>query len=218
MNNIEWNRAKWDVADSWQHEFLNGYAWGGADHVDRWLSQHVLPWLPAGRRIAALEIACGMGRFTDRLLPHVATLHAIDLARVCVDGCRQRFADRPNFSASLTDGKTLPTGPFDVIASFDSLVHADRDVLWAYFSQAPSRLTPGGVMVVHHANHFDLLASRMDVSHTDVQQMVLAAGGLQLLAQTLTRWTAPTASPAAELREPEAPTFIDCVTVVRKAA
>lgn len=219
MKNIEWNRAKWNQADAWEHEYRGGYAWGGVEWVDRWMAKHVLPWLPLNQPNDALEIACGMGRFTDRLLPHVTSLHAIDLAEVCVEGCRKRFAERPAFTATLTDGKTLPDGAFDLIVSFDSLVHADRDVLDAYFRQMPSRLRPGGLVIINHANHFDLTASRMAVTHADVQCMLRDAGGLELLSQTLERWTVPLLVDAdGSTSHADYGTFIDCVTIARRTA
>ncbi|MGH9309920.1 MAG: glycosyltransferase [Vicinamibacterales bacterium] len=219
MSNIEWNRTKWNQAAAWEHEYRNGYAWGGPESVDRWMAKHVLPWLPQNQPIDALEIACGMGRFSDRLLPHVSSLHAIDLAEVCVEGCRKRFAQQPAFAATLTDGKSLPEGSFDLIVSFDSLVHADRDVLDAYFHQMPSRLRPGGVVIINHANHFDFTASRMAVTHEDVQRMIRDAGGLELLSQALERWTVPVLVDAdGTTRHADYGTFIDCVTVARRTA
>lgn len=215
MDNIEWNKSRWGDASAWEHEFKQGYAWGGREYVEQWFRHHVLPWIPKTQPVAALEIACGMGRFTEQLAMHVQRIHAIDLSEVCVAGCRKRFIGNPDIEVSLTDGKTLPEGKFQLIVSFDSLVHADIDVIAAYLRQAPDRLTPGGTVVIHHANHPDLASSRMDVDHQRVQAIIRDIPDLALNSQTLFRWAKPLKRDATGTST-GSPEFLDCVTVATR--
>jgi 2-polyprenyl-3-methyl-5-hydroxy-6-metoxy-1,4-benzoquinol methylase len=215
IDNIGWNKKRWGDAVAWEQEFNQGYAWGGIELVDHWLGIHVLPWIPQDGEVTALEIACGMGRLTDRLIRHVQRIHAIDLSEVCVQGCQKRFADNPNIQVSLTDGKTLPEGRFHLIVSFDSLVHADFEVLSAYIQQAPERLIPGGAIVLHHANHSDLATSRMNVDHKQVQALIASIPELEIKSQTLLRWTKPSIQTADSIALGD-PVFIDCVTVATR--
>ena len=55
----------------------------------------------------------------------------------------------------MNDGRSLamvPNGSVDFAFSFDSLVHADLDVLDAYITQLARKLAPDGVAFIHHSN------------------------------------------------------------------
>src|SRR5262245_4613841 len=55
-----------------------GDDWGTDEYVDRVLARFCLPHAsPSG---LALEIGPGGGRYTERVLPHVRELHAVDLS------------------------------------------------------------------------------------------------------------------------------------------
>jgi 2-polyprenyl-3-methyl-5-hydroxy-6-metoxy-1,4-benzoquinol methylase len=200
-SNIEWNKQNWSDPKRWETEWHGGYAWGGRDWVRRDFLRFVAPWLPDGRPARVLEIACGMGRFTEVLLEmgKVEHVHGIDLSEHCVESCRQRFPER--FTGTCTDGRTLPDGSYDLVVSYDSLVHADLPVLTSYFEQSVRVLEPGGHIVVHHANQADYESSRMDVSAGDVFELVKRISGLEMVSQTLFRV--------------KGDVFIDCCTVAR---
>jgi hypothetical protein len=46
----------------------------------------------------------------------------------------------------------LNSGSVDFAFSFDSLVHAEADVIQAYVEQLASILRPGGAAFIHHSN------------------------------------------------------------------
>jgi hypothetical protein len=55
----------------------------------------------------------------------------------------------------VNDGKSLdmvPDGSVDFVFSFDSLVHAEEDVIEAYLGQLARKLTPNGTGFMHHSN------------------------------------------------------------------
>jgi cyclopropane fatty-acyl-phospholipid synthase-like methyltransferase len=199
-SNIQWNRQNWDDPKRWETEWHGGYAWGDHEKVRRDFLRFVAPFLPVDRKPRVLEIACGMGRFTEFLLGVAEHVHAIDLAGHCVESCRARFPER--CTVTQTDGKTLPDGQFDLVVSYDSLVHADFDVLKAYFEQSQAVLTVGGFLAIHHANREDFASSRTDVTSEMVLELVSGLPRLEMVSQTLFRF--------------EQGHFVDCFTVARR--
>ncbi len=102
-----------------------------------------------------LEIGPGHGRWTGFLAPLCQRLIAVDVSEKCVQVCREKFKDRSNISCYANDGKSLdmvPDGSIDFVFSFDSLVHAEEDVLDAYLRQLSVKLKKNGTGVIHHSN------------------------------------------------------------------
>lgn len=201
MTTIDWNRKTWDDPQRWETEWKGGYAWGSEEVVRLDFCRFITPYLPHKRKPVVLEIACGMGRFTALLLEAAESVHAVDLAEHCVNSCNKRFAGKP-FRAELTDGKTLPRGAYDMVVSYDSLVHADFEVVSAYLKQASEVLKVGGHVSMHHANRPDVNSSRMDVRSEQVFEFVSGLANMRLVSQTLFRMTDGQ--------------FIDCVTVAQR--
>jgi SAM-dependent methyltransferase len=144
-----WNRT-WDwssAGDEWSEW------WGGTPAL--WFGA-LLPrlhaFLPTGR---VLEIAPGYGRWTQYLKDLCDELVVVDLAERCIDHCRERFAGASNIEYHVNDGRSLAMiadGSIDLAFSFDSLVHAESDVLDAYLAQLAHKLRPDGVGLIHHSN------------------------------------------------------------------
>jgi SAM-dependent methyltransferase len=108
--------------------------------------------LPAG---SVLEIAPGFGRWTEFLLRFCNSYCGIDLSGLCVNNCRQRFSGRRNAEFFVNDGMSLAAVAgrrFDLVFSFDSLVHADLDAISHYVPQIIQLLAPRGVAFLHHSN------------------------------------------------------------------
>lgn len=154
MPTIADNRAMWgdwyawgDGGEEWSA------AWGGSEAQWRWtILPRIERFLPTGR---ALEIAPGFGRFTHHLREHCARLVAVDLSEACVEACRERFAGDERVECHANDGRSLPMvedGSVDFAFTFDSLVHAEEDVLEAYLHEFARVLAPEGTAFVHHSN------------------------------------------------------------------
>ena len=153
MPSISENRQDWDEAYAWpQHGDEWSECWGTA--YAQWvgcLLPRVFPFLK-GR---ILEIAPGHGRWTQFLQAHCASLIGIDLAQSCVERCTERFGHYPNLEFRVNDGLTFPmieNGSIDFAFSFDSLVHAESDVMSSYANELARVLKPGGVAFLHHSN------------------------------------------------------------------
>jgi SAM-dependent methyltransferase len=150
---ISENSQIWGQAYDWPQEGDEWSAWWGTPHA-QWagcLYPRVFPFLK-GR---ILEIAPGHGRWTQFLQAHGESLIGIDLARACVERCTERFGHNPNVNFECNDGLTFPmieSGSIDFAFSFDSLVHAEFDVMSSYTKELARVLKRGGVAFLHHSN------------------------------------------------------------------
>jgi SAM-dependent methyltransferase len=109
-------------------------------------------FLPTG---TILELGPGHGRWTQYLKDMCGELILVDLAESCIEACRARFASAANIRFHVNDGRSLSAVPdhsVDLAFSFDSLVHAEADVLGAYAHELARTLKPDGVGFIHHSN------------------------------------------------------------------
>ena len=154
MPEVDENRANWTSRWEWaEHGDEWSVWWGGTEAM--WHAA-VLPrihaWVPTG---TILEIAPGFGRWTEYLATLAERVVAVDLTERCVLACRERFAAATNVEVHQNDGRSLPMvedASIDFAFSFDSLVHAESDVLGAYMAELARVLRPDGVAFVHHSN------------------------------------------------------------------
>lgn len=157
MPDVNWNKAEWGASYSW-HDGGEEWSthWNGSEA--QWFGSifpRVHRFLPAGR---ILEIAPGFGRWTKFLIPACDEYLGIDLNEKCIHACRERFATVKHARFLTNDGLSLAAAEdssFDFIFSFDSLVHAEADVLRSYIPQVIQKLSPTGVAFLHHSNGLD---------------------------------------------------------------
>jgi SAM-dependent methyltransferase len=194
MPEIEWNARFWDGDYDWTKR---GEEWsveyGGSE--PQWfgsLYPRLHRFLPAR---AILEIAPGFGRWTRFLLPMCQQYMGIDLSGQCVESCKSSFGNVGHAQFLKNDGMSLDAAPdntFDLVFSFDSLVHADAGVLDSYVPQILRKLAPRGIAFVHHSNAaaFPLVEEvphgrSASVSAESVASAVCGAGG-NVLVQEIT--------------------------------
>lgn len=154
MPSIDWNRQEWQERYDWEDA---GEEWSGAwgNSGSEWntcIYPRIKSFLPAN---SVLEIGPGFGRWTEYLLPYCGTYVGVDLAERCIAACQKRFEHYGNVNFIANDGvslKNLPDRSVDFIFSFDSLVHAEYDVIGAYLHEFRRVLTSDGVAFVHHSN------------------------------------------------------------------
>jgi SAM-dependent methyltransferase len=173
--------------------------WGGVPY--QWwttLWPRLQGYLPA-RRI--LEIAPGYGRWTHFLRDLCDELVIVDIAPRAIEHCRERFAGDNRIRAFVNDGCSLAMvaeRSIDVIFTFDSLVHAEADVIDGYMREFARALDPeGGVAFIHHSNmgayppgSFDPNAIHWratSVSAALVEELARAAG-LRCISQETIAW------------------------------
>ena len=154
MPSVEENRAFWESRYDWSHsgdEWSN--MWGSP--TSQWYGS-ILPrirhFLPSP---TILEIAPGMGRWTEFLLGSCDRLIGVDVTGRCVAACQARFASVDKATFFQNDGRTLPMiddMSIDFAFSFDSLVHVGEDALESYVRELSRTLGPDGIAFLHHSN------------------------------------------------------------------
>lgn len=154
MPTLEENKQWWDrgyhwrtAGDKWSRP------WGNADM--QWhaaLLPRIRPFVPAE---TILEIAPGFGRWTHYLKGLCTKLIVVDLSAQCIEACQERFSREHHIEYHVNDGRSLemiPDGTIDFVFTYDSLVHAEEDVIAAYLTQLSKKLKPSGVGFIHHSN------------------------------------------------------------------
>lgn len=154
MPEIKWNDWFWGTHYDWKDQGEEwSSAWGSSEA--QWfgtLYPRLHRYLPAP---TILEIAPGFGRWTRFLLPQCNHYYGVDLSPACIDHCTRRFARASQARFVKNDGKSLAflgKTKLDFVFSFDSLVHADEDVLDTYVAQILPRLSSRGAAFLHHSN------------------------------------------------------------------
>lgn len=163
MPSLQENLFMWDQSYGWPQDGNEwSEPWGGPEA--EWFGT-ILPrihrFLPA-RTI--LEIAPGFGRWTQFLKDHCEQLIVVDLSEKCIAACRDKFSASSHIIYHVNDGRSLAMiadDSIDFVFSFDSLVHAEADVIESYLAQLNSKLTANGAGFIHHSNlgmYADLIA------------------------------------------------------------
>lgn len=153
MANVKENLEVWERWDWSQEGDEWSASWGGTEAL--WqtvLLPRIHAFVPTG---TILEIGPGYGRWTQYLKDLCDRLLVVDLTPQCIDHCRERFAGAENISYHVNDGSSLEMiddRSIDFVFSFDSLVHAEADVLDAYLAQLARKLKPDGGGFIHHSN------------------------------------------------------------------
>ena len=154
MADVETNREVWEREWDWSRRGEEWSDWWGGTPA-LWfgaLFPRLHAFVPTG---TILEIAPGYGRWTEYLKDLCERLIAVDLAEQCIEHCRERFAAASNLELHVNDGRSLQMvedASVDLAFSFDSLVHAEADVLEAYLRQLAKKLKPDGIGFFHHSN------------------------------------------------------------------
>jgi SAM-dependent methyltransferase len=196
MPSIELQAKIWDGKHDWTkggEEWSE--PWGGSE--PQWfgsLYPRLHRFLPA-RDI--LEIGPGGGRWTRFLLPMCQQYMGIDLSGQCIESCKSFFGNASHAQFLKNDGMSLdavPDDTFDLVFTFDSLVHAETVVMDSYIPQILRKLAPGGVAFVHHSNVAALPPKEWvphgrssSVSAETVASAVRGAGG-NILLQEIINW------------------------------
>ncbi len=154
MPTIDQNLAEWNAPSRWRQQGDEwSVAWGGVE--PQWygaLYPRIHAFLPAP---VILEIAPGFGRWTQYLKSYCDKLILVDLAENCIEVCKKRFASSSHILYHTNDGKSLAMiedRSLDFVFSFDSLVHAEAEVIKAYLEDLSKKLTPNGIGFIHHSN------------------------------------------------------------------
>jgi SAM-dependent methyltransferase len=153
MPTLAENKSYWDSVFEWQYAGDEWSEWWSTPQA-QWagcLYPRIFPFLK-GR---ILEIAPGYGRWTQFLRHYCTSLIGVDLATACVSECRSKFKNDPRLQFETGDGRKLSMvtdASIDFAFSFDSLVHAEADILESYASELARVLKPNAIAFLHHSN------------------------------------------------------------------
>jgi SAM-dependent methyltransferase len=151
---LDQNLAVWGQGYDWSQrgdEWSD--QWGGVSY--QWwttLFPRIQGFVPAGR---ILEIAPGYGRWTHFLKDLCDELIIVDIAEAAIAHCRERFLGETQISAFVNDGTSLRMArdeSIDLVFSFDSLVHAEADIMGGYLTELSRILARDGIAFLHHSN------------------------------------------------------------------
>ena len=157
MPDFDWNEKYWGGVYDWS---MRGEEWSEAWGTSeaQWFGSifpRIHRFIPAP---SILEIAPGFGRWTKFLLPTCQNYLGVDLSDECIEACKETFEYYDHAAFYKNDGRSLsfaPDNKYDLIFSFDSLVHVEMDILDMYISQSLQKLTENGVAFIHHSNLLD---------------------------------------------------------------
>lgn len=99
-----------------------------------------------------LDLGCGLGRVARHLAPLCKTLYAADISSAYCARARTYLKSLPNTHVVRVDGislKIFPDSSFDLVYSWEVLVHAKLEVVQRYFAEVRRVLKVGGVFYFH---------------------------------------------------------------------
>ena len=92
--------------------------------------------------IRCLELGCGTGQFTQRLIPSGCTLSAVEISPATADICRQKVAGKAEILVgNVETGQGMEGRTFDAIVGVSVLHHLNMDMC---FAATFALLRPGG--------------------------------------------------------------------------
>ena len=135
-------------------------------------------WLPPGA--AVLDLGCGMGRVAAALAPHCRTVLGLDVSPGMIAEARRRHAGLPQLRFEVTDGRSIPPGPYDLVLLVDSMPYVlQAGLADGVVSACAAALRPHGRLVILNLSYGrDASADWADAARWS------AAYGLRLAAST----------------------------------
>jgi ubiquinone/menaquinone biosynthesis C-methylase UbiE len=213
MPSVEHNAKEWDEktyswpedGDEWSEAFGNTEAmWWFA------LRPRLHRYVPAG---TILEIAPGHGRWTEYLRDLCKSLVIVDLSANCIAACKKRFANASNITYVVNNGRSLDIvqdNSIDLVFSFDSLVHCEKDVIAAYLKEIARTLKPDGVGFIHHSN-IGAYSRFLDIYNAIPQRFHMKGAFSRLISINVSALRAPSMS-AATFRELCEDANLECIS------
>lgn len=157
-NTIRNNFRRWNDQYPWSAhgDEWNGMARSSGVEYDTWKRTLVDTFLRSNitRHSTVVEIAPGFGRWAVQIAPLCGELILVDLSPKCIAVCREKLSSYAHVRYHVNDGMSLPgdlTERVDLIWSFDSFVHMEREVIAAYLTEFERTLVTGGKAIIHHA-------------------------------------------------------------------
>ncbi|MFB9370923.1 class I SAM-dependent methyltransferase [Kitasatospora sp. NPDC001664] len=151
--------ADMNTWNDWQRSWDRQQEWYLPDREERFRVMLDLVEAVAGPAPRVLDLACGTGSISERLLARLpqATSVGVDLDPALLAIARGHFADEPRLTlvtADLRDpdwASHLPAGPYDAVVTATALHWLATDDLLRLYGDLAKVLRPGGIFL--NADH-----------------------------------------------------------------
>lgn len=190
-SNIAWNRYRWGSKVNWTGKDNYGYQWGGGykqlnSEATRVSDLFLVPYIKSRYDLKIMELSPGGGRFTAELIRFSRELVLLDMNQACIDICKERFKYYPNVRYFTNDGiscQMIKENDFDLIASFDSMVHMHPGIIQKYVEQFSKMIKSGGLIWLDHSGRGECKnGHRTDMTDQKIA-MIASQNGLNIIAQ-----------------------------------
>ena len=129
----------------------------------------IVAWLDAERLLmpgaAVLDMGCGIGRVAAALASRAGSVLGLDVSSGMIAQARRRHPE-PGLRFDVTDGRSVPPGPFDLVLLVDSMPYIHQAGLaGAVVAGVAGGLRAGGALVVLNLCYGrDLAADRAEAA------------------------------------------------------
>ncbi len=113
----------------------------------------IVDWLAAGQwlrpGVDVLDLGCGIGRVAAALAGRCRSVLGLDVSAGMVAEAQRRHGATAGLRFAVTDGRSLPPGPFGLVLAVDSMPYIlQAGAADAVVAAAAQALAPGGALVV----------------------------------------------------------------------
>lgn len=151
-----WNaRAKADAVfyvESYHTSDAEGFFQRGEERAVLFLDPVLSRWMPGASERQALEIGCGLGRFSRALARRFRSVTAIDVSDEMIVQAKTANVGFGNVRFQATDGETIPleTQSTDFVFSYEVFQHMpSHEVIEANLREVARVLRPDGRAMIH---------------------------------------------------------------------
>lgn len=191
MPTLDWNKSTWGATYDWSKRGEEwSRPWGNS--AAQWFGSiypRIHRFVPCAK---ILEIAPGFGRWTKFLVPACQDFVGVDISEACVAHCSTQFPGARFFANDGLSLDVVDDNSIDFCFSFDSLVHAEIEVISSYVKHLMVKLSESGVAFIHHSNFKSFAGERVNphkraesVSLSLVADMVRLSGGRVLVGEAI---------------------------------
>jgi len=128
----------------------------------------------------------GRWPFHVELIRVSRSLHLIEMNQVCIEICKDRFKYYPDVSYYVNDGHScavVADSDFDLIASYDRMVHMVPDIIEGYFREFAQKLKSGGFLWLDHAGRGEKALSHRTAMTDELMREFAERSGLIVTKQ-----------------------------------
>ncbi len=174
----------------------NSYFAHAEKYMDMAWDKNIFPFIDGCDFTHVVDLACGHGRNSTKLLPLATELIGIDIQASNIEVCRTRFATEPKASFLTNSGfdiADVPSGWATLIYTFDAMVHFEPEVVQNYLLDIHRALRPGGRAFMHHSNYtggrdWRTNPSSRNYMSLEMMRRFVADAGLNLVRQKAINW------------------------------